>query len=140
MTRRGSALVMCLLMVALFSIMAASAFSVMRSQVRESIYQMRAAQAASIAEAGLADSIYQLRVSTTWRTGFEHKPFAGGSYSVTLTDEPSPWITSTGYSERIVLFGPAFKVARAQARIAVSTAGVRVDWAPDSWSWRAARQ
>ncbi|MBI4369118.1 MAG: hypothetical protein HY547_02695 [Elusimicrobia bacterium] len=114
---RGVSLVMSLVALALFSLMALTINQVSRSQARESIHVMRQAQAQAIAEAGIENALYELLQNPTWRDGFQDKPFAGGTYTVSLSTDSVPWITSTGYSPRIAVFGPRVKTVRARSHI-----------------------
>jgi len=48
---------------------------------------IHAAEVSAIAEAGLEDALSRLRTNADWRDGFQDKPFAGGTYRVTV-DHP----------------------------------------------------
>lgn len=114
---RGSTLVMNLIAVAVFSLLAVVVYRITRAQVKGGVYHMRLAQAHGIAEAGLEDALHELHGDPGWRAGFRSKPFAGGSYTVTVSTDDPPWIRSTGASKPIAFLGPAVKTVSAQAEI-----------------------
>ncbi len=125
---------MSLLIVAVLTILATSIYTVTRHQVHESVYQKRLAQAQYIADTGLEDALYQLYLSTSWRTGFNQKPFVGGYYTVTLTGDP-PNITSTGSSALLPRFGRATRTVKAQAHYFWNSGDViHVSWEPGTWT------
>ncbi|MFH1724273.1 MAG: pilus assembly PilX N-terminal domain-containing protein [Elusimicrobiota bacterium] len=117
MKDRGSALISTLMIVTALSVLSVTAYRLTRTQVRESVYFKRLAQAHAVAEAGLEDALLQLRRNVNWRTGFSNKPFAGGSYTVTLSADKPPWVLSTGRSAPVAAFGPAVKTVRVLARL-----------------------
>lgn len=114
---KGSTLVMNLIALAVFSMLAAVVYRITRFQVAEAVYHMRLAQAHGIAEAGLEDALHELYADPGWRAGFKNKPFAGGSYTVTISTEDPPWVRSTGYSRPIVFLGPAVKTVAVKVKI-----------------------
>lgn len=114
---RGATLVMNLIAVAVFSMLAVVVYRITRFQVIEAVYHMRLAQAHGIAEAGLEDALHELYVHPGWRAGFKNKPFSGGTYTVTVSTEDSPWVHSTGYSQPIIFLGPAVKTVSAKVKI-----------------------
>lgn len=118
-TRRdGFSLPISLVIVLIAGLLAAAAYSLMRAQTRETLYQSRLAQAQAIAEAGLEDALLQLSKNLSWKTGFSQKAFVGGYYTVTVsTDDTNPWVESTGYGPAITGFGRAARTVRAQANI-----------------------
>lgn len=118
---RGSALVLNLIALAVFSLLSVLVYRTVRFQVREAVYQERLAQAHYIAESGLEDALHSLYQDANWRTGFSQKAFAGGYYTVTLSTGTPPVITATGYSANIALFGRAVKTVSATAAISSST-------------------
>lgn len=122
MNNRGAGLTLALLSVLVMALMGAAVYALTRALARESVYVKRSAQAQAIAEAGVEDAMLQLLLNRNWRTGFTNKPFAGGSYTVTLsTDLTNPWVFSTGYSVPIPsLRGPAVRTVTARA---ILTAG-----------------
>src|ERR1700761_3892730 len=92
----GFSLLMSMIIMIVLLSLGTGLYSVVRSVVRESVFQSRIAQSQTIAEAGLEDALYQLRLNSSYRTSF-NKSFAGGSYSVIYSTETPPKITSTGY-------------------------------------------
>ena len=112
---RGSALVLNLIALAVFSLLSVLVYRTVRFQVREAVYQERLAQAHYISESGLEDALHSLYQDANWRTGFSQKAFAGGYYTVTLSTGTPPVITATGYSADIALFGRAVKTVSATA-------------------------
>jgi Tfp pilus assembly protein PilX len=117
-SENGTTLVISLVALVVVSILMAGIYSVTRAMVRESVYQMKLAQAQAIAEAGLEDALLQLRLNPDWRTGFTNKTFGSGAYTVTVSTDTAPWITSKGSSGSIALLGPAHATVRAQAQVA----------------------
>jgi hypothetical protein len=112
-----------------------------RTQVRESVWTLRQAQARAIAETGLDDALYRLSRDTTWREGAANRPCGGGSYTVTVSTDEPPWIEATGYSEPIVLLGPAVITVRAKAEYAWDKSLlVHAGWKRDSFALSYKRQ
>ncbi len=114
---RGSGIVMCLVSVVVLSALSITSYRLTQAAVKESLYQRRGMEAQAIAEAGMEDALYQLYLNSGWRTGFSQKPFFGGYYTVTLSTDNPPWITSKGYSAAIARFGRASRTIRLQSRI-----------------------
>lgn len=119
---KGSTLVLNLLVMVVFSIMAAVVYKSAQAMVGEAVYYERSAQALTIAESGLEDALHSLYSTATWRTGFTQKAFAGGYYTVTVTSPTSLslLVTSSGYSASILL-GRAVRTVSATV-VFVSTA------------------
>lgn len=111
---RGAALPAAMMAVLGFAIMIAGTYALLRLQVRETLYGIRLAQAQAIAEAGLEDAMFTVMQTPAWKTGYTNKPFAGGSYTVSISTDSQPWITSTGYSLPIPIIGPAARTVKAQ--------------------------
>lgn len=105
--RRGATLVLNLMAVAIFSILATVVYTSARTQQRGASNDIRQAQALSIAEAGLEDALYALYKNSAWRTGYSSKTFANGFYTVSLSTDTPPRVTSTGYSPSSFLVGRA---------------------------------
>jgi hypothetical protein len=105
---------MSLVILAAVVMMGVSLYTSTHAMIQESVYQKRLVQAQAIAEAGLEDALLQLRLNPHWRTGFAQKPFAGGSYTVTLSTASSPLMTSRGVSTTIAIIGPARAMVQAQ--------------------------
>lgn len=112
--RRGAALPAAMLAVLGFSVVVAGTYALLRIQVRETVYQVRAAQAQAVAEAGLEDAMFTIMQSPKWKTGYAAKAFAGGYYTVSISTDQQPWITSTGYSAPIPVMGRAARTVKAQ--------------------------
>lgn len=112
--RRGASLVLNLLAVAVFSILATVVYSAARTQQRAATSDIRQAQALAIAEAGIDDALRALYINFAWRTGYSNKAFANGFYTVTLTTDTPPTITSTGYSPPTFLLGRAVRTVTAK--------------------------
>lgn len=115
--RRGSTLVLNVLTVSIFALLAGVVWVSARSQVKTAVYQTRQLQAQAIAEAGLEDALATLRGDSTWRTGFTDKAFADGTYTVVITTDTPPAITSTGFSKSIFGFGSAVKSISVQTKL-----------------------
>lgn len=118
---RGSTLVMNLLALAVFAMLGVVVYRSIKSQVREVVYQERLAQSFYIAEAGLEDALMNVYYNSSWRAGFYQKPLAGGYYTVTLSTDSPPVVTSKGYSQSIAMFGRAFTTVSATAQVTYST-------------------
>lgn len=112
---RGAALPAAVLAVLAFAVVIAGSYGLMRVQVRETSYQVRQAQAQAIAEAGLEDALNKVMLASNWKTGYPQKNFAGGYYTVSVSTDLAPWITSTGYSASIPIMGRAARTVKAQA-------------------------
>lgn len=114
---RGSGLALALVAILIMGLLSAAVYTMTKAMVKECLYQQRLGEAQAIAEAGLEDALLQLRLNPKWKTGFTDKPFAGGSYTVTVsTDIINPWVTSIGYSANIpTLKGPAGRTVIAQS-------------------------
>src|SRR5258706_9494371 len=103
-----------------FVLLGIAIYRMSRTLVYESLFQKRLVQSRTIAEAGLEDGLYQLRLNPGTRTGFS-KNFAGGSYTVSYSNDSVPWVTSVGRSIRIPLFGNPHTTLLAQASFATSS-------------------
>lgn len=117
---RGSTLMITLISLAIFSLLGVVVYRIVRTQVREVVYQERLAQADYIAKAGLEDALRELYYNISWKAGFAQKPFAGGYYTVTVSTDSPPLVTSTGYSKKIAMFGRAFTTVQARAKVTYS--------------------
>jgi len=118
---RGFTLVISLLLMLFAMILIVAVIGITRALIRESVFQMRIAQASAIAEAGMEDGLLQLRLNSSWRSGFSAKSFANGSYTVTLSTDQPPWITSVGVSQSIPLFGAAKSQVKALVQLTGGT-------------------
>lgn len=114
MNSRGASLPAAMLAVLGFAVLIAGTYALLRIQVRETVYQVRLAQAQTIAEAGLEDAMFTVMLSPKWKTGYANKAFAGGYYTVSISTDQQPWITSTGYSAAIPIMGRAARTVKAQ--------------------------
>jgi Tfp pilus assembly protein PilX len=141
---KGSGLVMSLMATAMFAIVSVTIYSTLHYLSRESIYYMRAAQAQEEAEAGLEDALLQLRLDQSWHAGFKAKPLGDGSYTVTLSADIPPTVTSTGYSAPISGFGDVARTIQVKANYYTgpNTMGspYHVGWQPGSWTQLDRRQ
>jgi Tfp pilus assembly protein PilX len=117
---RGAALLITLISLSVFALLGVTVYRIIRSQVREVVYQERLAQAEYIAQAGLEDALHELYYNLSWKAGFSQKAFAGGYYTVTVSTDTPPLVTSTGYSKRIAIFGRAHSTVSARARVTYS--------------------
>ncbi|MFA6584763.1 MAG: hypothetical protein WCS77_10740, partial [Elusimicrobiaceae bacterium] len=114
---KGLTLVMNLFVIAVFAILGTVVYSIAHSQIREVLYTERLAQSYYIAEAGLEDAMYEVYKNPSWRAGFNKKTFSDGYYTVTLSTESPPYITSTGYSPYIAFLGRVSSTVGARAAI-----------------------
>lgn len=112
----GTTLVLNLIVMAVFAMMAVIVYSGAKAMAGEVVYNERSAQALAIAEAGVEDALHSLYQNSTWTAGFVNKPFAGGSYTVTVTTDTPPIITSTGYSASLAFKGPAVRTISVVAK------------------------
>jgi Tfp pilus assembly protein PilX len=110
---RGVVLLMVVFIVALVSAIVIGMLQLNTEDIQIMRNHIHAAEVLAIAEAGLEDALSHLRSDADWNAGFADKPFAGGTYSVTV--EPSS-VTSVGIS-------PAGFVARVQADVTIGTDG-----------------
>jgi hypothetical protein len=117
----GSMLLISLMTLTAVSILMIAVFGITRAMARESLFQERLAQARAIAEAGMEDALLQLRLNPNWNAGLSNKPFAGGSYSVTLSTHTPPWLTANGVAPSLTFFGAANVNVRSRAQIQLST-------------------
>lgn len=117
---RGSTLLITLISLAVFALLGVTVYRIIRSQVKEVVYQQRLAQAEYIAQAGLEDALHELYFNLSWKAGFSQKPFAGGYYTVTVSTDSPPLVTSTGYSRKIAFFGRARSTVSARAKVTYS--------------------
>lgn len=107
-------MVLNLMAVAVFSLLASVVYVAARTQSRAALNDIRQAQALAIAEAGMEDAMRMLYVNSAWTTGFSSKAFANGFYSVSLSTDVPPRVTSTGYSPSTFLLGRAVRTVSAQ--------------------------
>jgi Tfp pilus assembly protein PilX len=119
---RGSVLIITLISLAIFALLGVVVYRIIRFQVREVVYQERLTQSFYIAEAGLEDAMHELYNNLSWKAGFNKKPFAGGYYTVTVSTDVPPLVTSTGYSVNIAMFGRAHTTVSAVSQVTYSTA------------------
>jgi len=105
-----------MLTMAVLGVMSVAIYKLAKTLVYESVYQEHLAQSHAIAEAGLEDALHQLYLSPSWTAGFQNKPFAKGSYTVSIVGGASPVITSTGYSPPIPFLGTARTTVQATAQ------------------------
>ncbi len=117
----GSTMVMSLLSVIVLTILAATVYRLTKVVIFESLFQERRAQSQGIAEAGLENALHELLLDPEWRNGFSKKSFAGGIYTVALSTDSPPRITSRGESLPIFLFGPVHTTIRARAAVTSTT-------------------
>jgi len=113
--RRGAALPAAVLVVLGFAVAIAGAYGLVRVQVRETVYQVRLAQAQAIAEAGLEAALNQVARTSSWKTGYNQRAFAGGYFTVSLSTDLAPIVTATGYSAAVPVMGRAARTVKAQA-------------------------
>jgi hypothetical protein len=104
--RDGISLVLSVVVLAVLLIISVGMANVVRSIVRESIFQTRMAESHAIAEAGIEDGLYQLRLSAAMRSTFT-KSFAGGTYTVSYSAGTPPVVMSVGTSVSLPLVGGA---------------------------------
>lgn len=114
---RGAALPAAMLAALGFAVVIAGSYALMRVQVRMTVYEARQAQAQAIAEAGLEDGLNKVALTSGWKTGYPRKDFAGGYYTVSVSTDQAPWITSTGYSAPVPIMGRAARTVKAQAAL-----------------------
>ncbi len=121
--RAGSTLVLNLLIMSLFAMMSVIVYKGASTMVGEVVYHERSTQALAIAEAGMEDALHALYSTSSWRTGFNQKPFAGGYYTVSLATVSaiSLRVTSTGHSPPRLLTGRAVKTVSASVLFVSST-------------------
>jgi len=114
-SKAGSNLVLNVFIMAIFALMAAIVYKGAKSMVSEAVYYERSTQAFTIAEAGFEDALHSLYSTSTWRTGFSQKAFAGGYYTVTVTTQSATQlaVVSTGYSPSFLFLGRAVKTVGA---------------------------
>lgn len=117
LNNKGVALVMNLVVIAIFALLGTVVYGVARYQIREVLYQQRLEQSRYIAAAGLEDGLYQVFLNTAWRAGFNQKPFANGYYTVKLSTENPPMVTATGYSPYLPFVGRVATTLSARAAI-----------------------
>jgi len=109
-------LVLNVFIMAVFAMLAIIVYKSAKSMVGEAVYYERSSQAMTIAEAGMEDALFQLYSTSSWRTGFSSKSFAGGYYTVTLATGPSSvTVVSTGYSPSILWLSRAVKTVSVNA-------------------------
>jgi hypothetical protein len=116
-SERGTGIILALLVLAAFAILMVMVWNLARELTRESLFEKRVAQAQTIAEAGMEDALHSLYIHPAWSKGFTNKAFAGGTYTVTVSTDNPPWITSKGYSEAIPRFGTAVRTVKARLLI-----------------------
>lgn len=103
-------------LVILTIISATTAFS-LRSLRRESLYQKMLLQAQNLAGSGGQDALEQLGLNENWRAGFNQKPLKNGYYTVALSTDTRPWVTSTGYAPSLAFLGRAFRTVKFRAAV-----------------------
>jgi hypothetical protein len=86
---RGSALAIVLAVIALIAVEAVTLHLLIRPRLERSMLLGARMKTFYIAEAGMVDAFQKLAESPSWRAGFANKPFAGGTYSATITDSGS---------------------------------------------------
>jgi len=118
----GTSLIISLLALVVFATLSVMVYKITRTLIYESLYQKRLAQAQSIAEAGLEDALHSLSLNSSWRSGFSSKTFADGYYTVTLSTNSPPIVTSIGSSAPIAVFGRARVQIQAQSEITAGSA------------------
>lgn len=111
---RGATLVLNLLAMAAFALLAVAVFASGDALARGTGYDTRQAEALSTAEAGMEDAMQTLYRNADWRTGFSSKTFGAGFYTVSLTTDTPPYITSTGYSRSVPFYGRAVRTVSAR--------------------------
>jgi hypothetical protein len=83
---RGSALLICLAVMGMLTIVAISAADFATTDAELSFNQMHTDQSFYIAEAGLAHAYESISADTSWRAGYNGFAFGGGAYSVKIKD------------------------------------------------------
>lgn len=86
---RGSAILITLALIILFSGLALTSMNTAVTNVNTSFNQIRAEKSILIAQAGLERTLTQLKTTPTWRTGFVNVPLGDGAYSVAVLDSSS---------------------------------------------------
>jgi len=117
----GSVLLVVVVLVALLAATIVGHLQVNAEEIQLMQNHVHGAEAMALAEAGLNDALARLRVDSHWTDGLADKPFANGTYTVTIEDKTirSAANTLDGFS------------ARVEADVAVSPDGppylVRID-------------
>ncbi len=96
----GSALLLTIFAVALFSVLVAGMLELNAEEIQLVQNFIEAARSQYTAEAGLYDAVARLRGDPEWRLGFVQKPFEDGSYTVTVTHRP---VTATSHPTEILI-------------------------------------
>jgi len=116
--RGGFTLPLAVVAVIAMGIIAVGAYGLARAQVRAILWESRTLQAQAIAEAGLEDALNNVARNASWKAGYPSpKYFAGGYYTVRVSTDPAPTITSTGYARSIPGLGRASRTVQAQAKL-----------------------
>jgi len=122
--RRGVVLIITIMVVSMLAAVAVGILRVNTDELRLFRNQLYAAKALAITEAGLNDAFHELRNDSQWTTGFDEKPFAGGTYTVAVSGTPPNLsVTSVGACRQGL-------TARIQAEITVGASSpyiIRID-------------
>lgn len=102
---RGGALFISLSLIAMLTLIGLMAVNTTNTEIDLSFYKVHGDKAFYVAEAGAKRAMRDIIDDPTWRVGYAGTAFAGGSYSVQLTDSTSipalsdtVLVTSTGTS------------------------------------------
>jgi hypothetical protein len=94
---KGSVLLMVVFVIALLATVVTGILAMNTEEIQLMQNHVYSAQAMAIAEAGLNDALTEIRQDPNWTAGFQNKPFAGGSYTVTV---PGTTVVSVGTTEQ----------------------------------------
>lgn len=99
----GSVLLIVVVLVALLAATVMGHLQVNAEEIQLMQNHIHGVEAVTLAEAGLNDALAQLRLDPAWNKGFVDKPFANGTYTVTVQDATIQSVAATedGFSARI---------------------------------------
>ncbi len=122
---RGSAILVCLIAIAVFALMTAVVFTAAKAQGAQALYVKRSAEAHFIAESGLEAALNSIFVNGGFTVRSSMGALNGGTYQVTVSNDTPPWVTSTGYSKPLSKLGPMVKSVKCQANLKMTPASAR---------------
>lgn len=99
----GSVLLIVVVLVTLLAATVMGHLQVNAEEIQLMQNHIHGVMALAVAEAGLNDALARLRIAPGWKEGFTDKPFANGTYTVTIGDATirSTARTADGFSASI---------------------------------------
>ena len=114
---RGSGLLRTILTLTIMGIISTTTVGALRQLKKQSLYEKRMIQALHYAESGIEDALLQLQANADWTAGFTDKPIGVGKYTVTVTTDARPVLTSTGYGKAMHLLGTPIVTVRYKVEV-----------------------